>query len=429
VTRFRRQLLLVLTAAVSALLLALFLLNPSLQRDPVRPTEAQALTRWIAVHPADWLAASMMTDQSLDSTLPLQQRVAVWHHSYALARYLAPLRTNPTAGFVRAGLFHWYELGPTDRQAVLRTAAPLLRDPVTFAAMHRSLWELTRDLAYLRRVAPQSINALTQLRELAIASGDFREYRELRVALREARMDEFRAKRTTATVAELIAIVPQMITLDDAPLLRAILEEIERRPFDVESMGGRLEDITLFAIRHDLKPLTALAPLVEIHGKLSAPTRARLAIALGDRAAATRIELLSGIITTPEWIPYLLERAAFEEKSNEPAVAKLYRTRATVPDGPPENVWTNTCGGNELCTSVYRLHEGPLQFQLDETQSDQIPPYVEIYVDDALIAEGEVQNARQFQVSVNASPGKHRTEVRLVNRFTRNGTQRRARLS
>jgi hypothetical protein len=414
-------------AASSALLLAIFLMNPRWQGEPARPKEPQPLAKWLAWHPADWLAASAISDQSLDSALPLPRRIALWRSSYALAHYLAPLRPNPTAGFVRAGLFHWYELGPADRQAVLRAAAPLLRDPQVFASLHRPLWELTRDLAYLRRTAPPTINALWMLRELAVASGDFAEYRTLRTALRDARMNEFQARRATATIGELIDILPQSITGEDEPLVRAILEEIDRRPFDVNQMGNRLEDLARFAIAHDVQPLTAIASLVEIDRKLTNPTRARLAVALRDRAAATRIELLTGITTTPEWTQYHLDRAALEERERDTELATLYRTRAAHSEAPPMNTWANTCGPTDLCTAVTRTHDGPFEFKAAIAQSDEIPPYLEIYVDDILVAEGEVRDEKTFHVK--AGPGLHRTEVRLVNRFTRNGTQRRARLS
>lgn len=425
--RATRQIILALVSALSVLVLALFLTNLDLTRDATRPEELEPLAAWLAEHPADWLATSTITDRSLDSPLPLQRRIALWRSSYALAGYLAPRRTNPSAGFVRAGLFHWYELQQPDRQAVLQAAAPLLRDPAVFAALHRPLWELTRDLGYLRRTAPRSINSLWMLRELALTSGDFAEYRELRSALSAARMDSFRAKRATATVAELTEILPQTLTDADEPLVRAILEEIDRRPFDVQLMGGRIEDIALFAIRHDLKPLTAFAPFLELPGKLSFPTRARLAVAFGDRGAATRMELLTGNTATPDWIPYHRERAAFEEKQGETAMAALYRTRATVAEGPPRDVWTNTCGPYELCSSVFREHTAPLNFKLSVAQSDEIAPYVEIYRDDVLIAEGEVRDEKTF--TVDAPSGLHRTEVRLVNRVIRNGTQRRVRLS
>jgi hypothetical protein len=426
-TRVMRQTLLTSVAAVSTLLLLLFLANLDLTRDPLRPHDLGELATWLTHHPADWLAASAITDRSLDSALPLGRRVALWRSSHLLAAHLAPLRKNPTAGFVRAGLFHWYELGTAERQAVLAAAAPLLRDPAIFAALHRPLWQLTHDLGYLQRSAPPTINALWMLRELAVSSGNFDGYRNLRAALRDGRMNEFRARRTTATVAELIDILPQPITESDEPLVRAILEEIDRRPFDLQTMGGRVEELALYAIRHDVKPLTALAPLLEHVDKLTNPTRARLALALGDRNAAMRVELTTAMVNATEWLPYLLERAAFEEREGQPALAARYRLRATVAERPAVNVWTNVCGVAELCSSVFRIHDGPLTFQASVAQSDQIPPYLEVYLDDKLVMEGEVRDGETF--AVEAAPGPHRTEVRLVNRTMRNGAQRRVRLS
>ncbi|HEU4889023.1 MAG TPA: hypothetical protein VFV49_14150 [Thermoanaerobaculia bacterium] len=421
-TRKARQITLAIAAALALLLLALFLTNLHLIQDPKRPEELEPLAAWLAEHPADWLAASAITDRSLDSELPLQRRIALWRSSYALAHYLAPLRPNPAGGFVRAGLFHWYELPPNDRQTVLQAAAPMLRDPAIFAALHRPLWELTRDLGYLRRSAPKSIDALWLLRELALASGDFGEYRELRAALTALRMEIFRARRATATIAELTDLLPRTLSDTDDALVQGILEEIDRRPFDVQHMGGRMEEIVLFTIRRELQPLSALTPFLELPGKLSNPTRARLAIALGNRAAATRMELVSGHTTTADWIPYHLERAAFEEKQGDPAMAAMYRTRATVAD-VPRDLWTNLCGRDELCTSVFREHTAPLEFKLSVAQSDEIPPYVEIYRDDVLVAEGEVDGEKTYTIP----PG--RTEVRLMNRFTRSGVPRRVRVS
>jgi hypothetical protein len=424
-----RQFIVISVAALSALLLVLFLFHLDLIEERRRPQELDPLVRWLAQRPADWLAASAISDRSLDSALPLPRRVALWRSSHALAQYLAPRRPNPTAGFVRAGLFHWYELPAIDRQAVLKAAAPMLRDPAVFASLHRPLWELTRDLGYLRRNAPpHSIDALWMLRDLSLASGDFAEYRELRRALDTVRMESFQTRRKTATVAELAEVLPQTLVESDTPLVRALLEEIDHRPFDVQHMGNRMEDVAKFAISHHIEPLSALAPYLDLHGNLSNPTRARLAVAFGNRSAATRMELLSGLTTTPDWIPYHLERAAFEEQQGETAVAAMYRTRATVPDAQ-RDLWTNLCGRDELCTSVFREHTTPLHFTLSIAQSDEIAPYVEIYRDDALIAEGELRDAKTFTVPVVDATRPHRTEVRLVNRFTRTGIQRRVRLS
>ena len=91
--------------------------------------------------------------------------------------------------------------------------------------------------------------------------------------------------------------------------------------------------------------------------------------------------------------------------------------------------WTGTCG-TELCTAAlateYVLGSGT-RLELATTQSDETSPYVEIFLDDALVAEGEVGEQRAFEIP--ASPGLHRLEVRLVNPRTRNGAQRRVRLS
>jgi hypothetical protein len=388
-TRRTRQLVLSTTIALSSLLLVLFLLHRDLARDERRPTELEGLARWIAEHPADWLAASALTDRSLDSNLP--RRRELWRAGYALAEQLAPRRPNTAAGFVRAGLFHWYELGPDDRKAVLDVAATLMADPSVFATLYKPLWQLTHDFAYLRRVAPPTMAALSELSNLAVTNGLFAEYRDLRGTLRHARIRTLVARRAELTIGELVMYLPPHPDAGDAPLVRAILEEIEKRVYEPQEAGGRIEDLTVFALDHGLQPLSGLSPFVEAPDMLRPETRIRLARALGDEAAARRIE----ITLTPA-----------------PPVAS---------DG-----WTGTCGANEICTSAFRRHEGPLQIALSMVQSDEVAPYVEVYVDGALAAEGEVKDERAFTVG---SAGVHRTEVRIVNPRTRNGVQRRVRLS
>ena len=73
------------------------------------------------------------------------------------------------------------------------------------------------------------------------------------------------------------------------------------------------------------------------------------------------------------------------------------------------------------------VYGSKVQISLATEQSDEIPPYVEIYVDDLRRAEGEVRDERTFDIT--AHPGLHAVEVRLVNPRTRNGIQRRLRLS
>src|SRR5687768_17362537 len=126
-TRTSRQILLGVTTGLTLALLIVFLAKPAIARDADRPREIGALARWLADHPADWLAASLIADRALDATTP--RRSELWRAAYAHALRLAPHRPNPGAAFVRGGLFHWYELSAADRKEVLRVAAPMLRDP------------------------------------------------------------------------------------------------------------------------------------------------------------------------------------------------------------------------------------------------------------------------------------------------------------
>ncbi|MGN6186438.1 MAG: hypothetical protein ACTHQM_22620, partial [Thermoanaerobaculia bacterium] len=94
-------------------------------------------------------------------------------------------------------------------------------------------------------------------------------------------------------------------------------------------------------------------------------------------------------------------------------------------------VWTNTCGGNDVCdwarTQRYFANGETMRIAMLVAQSDETPPYVEIYVDDALVAEGEVRVSKTFEIK--PGEGVKTIDVRLVNRLTRNGIQRRVRLS
>lgn len=421
-TRELRRRLLVIVTIVSASLATLFFLL-GLHREPERPDDdPAALAAWLAERPADWLAASSLSARALDSDLP--GRIALWRASYEVSRHLAPLRPNTDAGFVRGGLFHWYELGPEDRRRVLEVAARMMRDPKLFGALHKPLWELTRDFAYLRRVAPRDVGSLTALRDIAVLWGRFDDYRELRAAIRAERLRRFRAQRPTATLQELHVLLPEHLTAADAPFIQELLEEMNRRPFDASQAGARIDEVTRFAIEHDLQPLEALRPLVTTRERIDDVTRARLALALGDRNAATRVEVTTSVAGEPEWLPYFLERMAFETARGDAASAAVYRGRATAAShGQP---WHDVCGTSEICTRAERLHEGPLRFTLEPSQSDEVAPYIEIHVDDALAFEGPLSETRTF---TTGGPGVHRTEVRLVNRFTRAGVQRRVRLS
>ncbi|HEX6098015.1 MAG TPA: hypothetical protein VF432_16935 [Thermoanaerobaculia bacterium] len=454
-SRGARRFMLGLVASLCAVCLAIVLLNRDLLRDAQTPPSFDGAAAWLAEHPADVLAASAVSDGALDSNTP--RRVELWREAYAHAKRLAPYRPNADAAFVRGGLFHWYELGRADRARVLDAAEPLLRDPSFFSRMLAPLWQLTRDFAWLHANAPDGVEARTSLRDLAIARGLFGEYRVLREDIRARRLQQLAAERGTANPATLLGLVPTHLTAADEPLVRGILEELDRKPFNPEQVGSAAEVLVDYAVRHDIQPLTGILPLLETPSPLRDVTRARAALDLHNANAASRIEITSTVAGRPEWEAYFLDRAVFEARRRDAKAAEAYLVRAaghtpslslpllaageqvaallgkqkaaadyrrqmeTHAKGP----WSGLCGA-ELCGTAWR-HEyvagDTLRLELTMTQSDETPPYVEVYVDDALRAEGAVKEARVFEVPVGR--GVHRVELRLVNVLTRNGTGRR----
>jgi len=456
VTRRARMILLWSFAIVPAHLLLVGILRPELLRDPRRPPGIEAEARWLMEHPADWVAASEISDAALDLQSP--RRFQLWYTAYEHARRLAPHRANTAVAFVRGGLFHWYELGAADRKRVLDAAAPLMHDEAFFGRMYAPLWQLTRDFAWLRRVAPDTLNARIWLRDLAIVRGLFGDYRVLRDEIRRERMEAFDSRRGSDDPNALLELVPRHLDRADEPLVHAMLEELDRKAFNVEQMSGAIEDVVEFAVRHDTQPLAAIGPLVKKGGRMREVTRARAALALNDVTMATQIELTGAIDHVQEWSEYYLDRARFEARRGDFHTAEAYVLRAAPAGQTPrwlavaEEVaraagkpaeaaayrkrleampwtWSGMCGA-EVCrtaTATQYVRASRLQLQLANTQSDETPPYVEIYVDDALAAEGEVRDQRAFDVAT--TPGLHELEVRLVNPLTRNGAQRRVRLS
>lgn len=453
-----RQFILAAFAIGCAAILVIALGKPELFSDPRRPEGLREKAQWLMEHPADWIAASEISEIALDSPSP--RRFELWYAAYAHAQRLAPHRENTSRAFVRGGLFHWYELGPADRKRVLEAAAPLMRDPGFFGRMYAPLYQLTRDFAWLRRVAPDTLDARRWLRDLAIVRGLFADYRALRGEIRRERMEVFESIRAGDDVSALLDLVPTHIDAGDEPLVRAILEELERKPFSVAKLSGAIERVVEYAVRHDVQPLSGLKPLVTNEEKLQAVTRARLALAMNDPSAANGIELTSSVTGTSEWSEYYLDRALFEARRGDALLAEGYLLRA-MPSGTTMRLlataeevakaggkldeaaryrrqleersrqprtWSGTCGA-ELCRAVqtteYVIGNG-MRLETATVQSDETPPYVEIYVDDVLVAEGEVGESRVFEVP--ASPGLHRVEVRLVNERTRNGAQRRVSL-
>ena len=459
-TRRTRQIFLSAIALLNAVMLVLFVTHRDVARDHVPPRDLTGMAAWMTQHPADWLTAAAISDAALDSSLP--RRTELWRAAYALARHIAPRRRNPAAAFVRAGLFHWYELNPADRRAVLNSAAPLLRDPQVFDDLYRPLWDLTRDFDYLLRNAPKTLGTLDALRNIAVSNGLFDDYRETRAALHGERLATFEATRSTLAPHDLPQLLPRRIETEDEPLVRRVLEELHARSFDPSRFGDPTTAMIEYAIRHNVRPLEGLTPFVEAMHVIPDVTRARLALALNNPEAATLIELGAAGAVTQEWVPYHLERALFEARRGDAAAADAQLRRAVIGRPDPAvlataqeaaailrnhaaaaefekhlaalakqpRAWQGTCGPNELCNSVRAVvpsRGGSIGVEAAVVQSDQIPPYVEIYVDDARVAEGEVVDRRRFVLP--APKGVHEIEVRLVNPRIANGSQRRVRLS
>jgi len=369
--------------ALAALYLAV---RPSSEPPPL-PDDSLALARRLRAHPADWRAASALSERALDSGRP--NRFALWRAAYDAGMRLAPHRDAPRLEFARAALFHWTQLGAGDRRAALDALAPLLRDPGTFYRMARPLFDLTGDLAMLRRWNPGNADALVYLRNTAAMNGRFAEYRELRGEASRKRIAEFRAALPQRTAEEIVAALPEPpYSTDDEPLLRSALGELHRRPLTEDPhQPAKLDALADYALRHRLE-LDGIDSVARLPGAASERTRYRLAKASGMDAAAFDI------------------RMAADERLDE------------APAG-----WQQLDAGSVKGRSwIDREMSGPASIVIEPVRRDDVPPYVEVYVDDALAAEGEAAAPRAFRVA--AKPGVHRLEVRIANPVTRNGDSR-----
>jgi len=100
----------------------------------------------------------------------------------------------------------------------------------------------------------------------------------------------------------------------------------------------------------------------------------------------------------------------------------------TPPAGVERERWIGLCGEN-ICASAWREISAArsVTIALKTIETDEVVPYVEVYVDGVRRAEGELQRERTFVAEVD-TPGLHQVEVRLANRLTRNNVPRRIRV-
>lgn len=420
----RQRLLFILMVAVSLLALIAFLLAPGSTTRPDGPLPA--LGRWIARHPADYESANRIVDLSLDLNASDERRFALWHAAHQLAEHLAPERASPHAAFVRAGLFHWYELPDSDRAAVLREVEPLLRDEVFFARTYHPLFELTGDLGLLRRANPGTISALATLADLAVTNGRFDDYRALRSELERKRLTVFEQGRDRMSDEQLLRILPPALDQGDDRLAAGVLDQLARRPLEVAaSLGGTIEELVDYAQRRGIGPLDGLAIASRTPGTVSDAMRARLALAAGAADVANQIEAASPETKSEGWSAYYRERAAWEQRRGNSVQAQALEAKAFLIGRPDQ--WHGLCG-TDLCDRAWRTIDGRagLALRVIPVQSDEVPPYVEIYLNDWRIAEGAAGQDRAFEIPLVQGQG--RIEVRLVNPWTRNRMRRRVQL-
>ena len=244
-------------AIAAAALLGAALYLGTYRKPPAPPDTLPPLASWLASHPGDWMSASRAADLALDTQLPDDRRFALWRATHALGDALAPLRTNPHAAFVRAGLFHWAELGESDRALVMRELEPLLRDRDFFHRSYRELFALMGDMALLRRANPGTIESLTELLDLSAANGRFDDYRALRTELQRKRLTELELHRAELTPIELVQAIPPDLDRADEPLVAHVLELLASRPLDVDPhRPGTIDEVVDYALRRNIGPLS-----------------------------------------------------------------------------------------------------------------------------------------------------------------------------
>jgi hypothetical protein len=112
--------------------------------------------------------------------------------------------------------------------------------------------------------------------------------------------------------------------------------------------------------------------------------------------------------------------------------AEIERSGKAAPPEPPQEIardrWTGLCG-EDVCRSGWREIEATrsIAIGVKTTWTDDVAPYVEIYVDGERRTEGDLGSERTFTVDV--APGVHRVEVRLANVLTRNNERRTIRIT
>ena len=385
-----RRLLWIIAAAMLASI-GLFLLDQPYEEPKPMPRDGAGLAVRLATHPTDWRAASAIADHILDEDYP--GRIEAWRAAEALTLRLSPNFLPGRSGYIRGGLFHWYELGDADRRAVLAALTPLMHDPETFQRMVRPIFELTGNLAFLRATQPHTLDSLETLQNLAVRNGLFEDYRALRGELVTTRTRALIARLSSLPPSQIVTALPLYPTTDDQPMIAAALQALQERPLEVDC-GDRhvLEALIDYAVRHRL-PLDGLRPVTRERTWVNGFARGELARALRETTSSDD----------------------FGMKDPRPARGEVASINGIK--------WDGACGPG-FCGRTGADIAGPRQVTIESVDGDEIAGYIEWYVDDARVWEGPLLG----KVTLSVGVGEHRVEIRLVNPVLRNQGQRHFRI-
>jgi hypothetical protein len=387
-----RPVLWTLAAAMLTAFGAFFIEQPS-EEPPPLPSDIAELARRLASHPTDWGASSAIADRALDGDMP--GRVETWSAAEALTVRLSPNFVPARTGYIRGGLFHWYELGDADRKNVLATLTPLMRDPGTFERLAPAIFELTGNLAFLRSAQPHTITSLERLLNIAARNGLFDDYRALRGELVTSRTRALVERLDSLPPSQIIASLPMYPTRDEQPMIVAALRTLHQRPLEVDPGNPNiLEGVIDYAVRHRLTPLDGLRPVIRERTWASGFARGELARALGDSVR--------------------LDEFGLSESRLRGEIAHIRGI-----------AWDGACGP-ALCNRATADVDGPRTLLIEIVGENEVPGYIECYVDDTRVWEGPVKGP--VPLTVGAS-GTHRIEIRLANPQGRNLDGRRFRIS
>jgi hypothetical protein len=394
--------------------------------------------------PADWVRFSTLSEYALDTTLP--HRNQLWRESYLHAQALAPLRMNPVIGFVRGGLFHWYELSDRDRAKVKIAAATILRDPQVFPTIYSSLFNVTGDFDLLARNNPGRVWDLTLLRDLAVRSGRFDDYRSMRDETERRRLGELNAAPENTEPQQLIEMLPVPLGDEHIPLVQALLRRLAARPLVGASLNPEVTSALIdFVIRHHMKPLEGLEGAVLEPASARPTERARLAVELGNLEAAAQVRA-GDPQPFSAWRQYSIElaiaqggrgnwpaaeaallAAANGQFSDDTLAAAMELARARGDEARVSVIakqlarqasareWTGLCGEASVCgraTSTGYFERPALQLHLRRLGSGGVDPYVEVRVDGRRVAEGVV---RDETWNLPVGTGVHTISITIAN--------------